>query len=528
MNKKFTYLIIALLVSIVMLQVSSCKKTNVKGVAVDTQFALSVFSDTMSIMDLIEEIDSTSTTWLRVRNDSLFAYYGDTVKGVIKASSFLSNLEDVHFNTNTSFTVNPFEPDNGVGTIVKADKFAEFPFSYDGFDITSVLLRSGKLSFGFDVTPELESLRKIVIYSQTLKMPNGEDFEMVFDYNKNREKYEVDLTDCVIMPDSTQTVWFSADITLFWEAGQTYPGGTYNCNMSGDLENVRFKTVTAVVTKAIDSVFHERQTIDFGIKGLSGSAHLPVPSIYITYRNTFGFGAFGDITRLKFVNTAHGTSTDLLVQDTVDVDIYPTEGEYRNFRVEGFTDYIDAWAGYTRLDFDGKVSISTPGEVITLSDTSAVDIIGDIEMPFSFKLTDLHYCDTVAVNFSGQDINAGLDEVDDYFDEIDFSIEYNSKIKINMDMQVYFLRNNFLLDSLFTGTQSLEYTTTSDINVIDIEPFTGDRLKHITRANKMVLKMGARTDDISPDPVMMMGSDNLVLRIKMLSKSSEINFDGLK
>lgn len=524
MKKNFKTVIMMAFALLVVIQVVSCKKRDVKKIAVDNQFAISLFKDTISLSDIIQDLDSTTTTWMRFRNDSIFACYGDTINGVVKASDFLSKIPNVTFSTGTAFTLPAIDETQEKDTTLQADRFATFPFHYDGYVINQVLLRGGNLEFGFSLEPEIPMLKSIEIFSNQLLMPNGEPYDVVFNYPTTTSS-QVNLADCRIVPEN-DTVAFSAKITFHYEPSMGFQGGDYECSLWGGLNDVRFHTVYGIVTNPWDSTFVEHQEINFGVKGLSGSAHLPVPKIMLTYRNTFGFAAYGDVTKLDFRSTKTGLVTNLLVTDTVDIDIYPTNGQYQSFVVEGFTDYIDALAGYNRLDFNGSVTMSTPGAAITISDTSAVDIIADIEMPFSFKLTDMRYYDTLSVNFSGMgdDID---DVIDDYFDEIDFFIDYNSKIKIDMDMQVYFLRNNHVIDSMFDGKQMLRYTNTSGLNSIDIAPFTGQKLRNIMRSNKVIVDVGASTEQISPDPVMMMESDAMFLRMKVLTKTTELDVDDV-
>ena len=276
------------------------------------------------------------------------------------------------------------------------------------------------------------------------------------------------------------------------------------------------------ITNPMDSVFNVSNKIDFGVNGLTGSCLLPTPKINVDYMNTFGFGAVAQVNELK-LKKSDNTYVDLLADGPVELTVNPTYGEYYNTPVTGFTEQLDLLADYKRLDFTGEVSMLQGDGNITISDTSTVNMVAALEMPLKFKLTDLRYLDTVAVNFSGDNVNDDIEQIDDLFDEIDFTVEYNSKIKVNMDMQIYFLKNNHLLDSLFTCTHSILYSVTYEIKTIDIEPFTGQRLKHIMRTNKMVMKMGARTDDISADPVMMLSTDGITTQEKLPRRHTQLD-----
>lgn len=521
MKNKFTLTTI-ILTACMVLAMASCKKKGVKTVAVDTQFALALYNNTLSLKDVIHQMDASTQSWLRVRNDSIFAYYADTIKDVIKASDFLSNIDDVDFNTVTDFTLPSVSAQSEKDTTLSVDRFATFPFHYDGFIIDEVLLRSGVLAFGFNVTPSIPMLKQIVVFSDQLQMTDGNRFEVTFNYPGNSE-CEVDLAGCSFVPED-DTVAFSAKIVFHYDPSIGFQGGDYSCRLTGGLTDVRFNTVYGIVTKPIDSIFEMHNNIDFGINHVSGSFLLPIPTIEMKYKNTFGLSAHGDINTFEF-RTADGQTVNLLADDYVEITVEPTEGEYYSTPITGFVEQIDALSNFTRLDFHGEITMAEADQPFTISDTSSIDVIGSVEMPFEFKLSDVRYRDSLDVNFSGS--NNEIDKIDNYFDELDFIVQYNSKIKIDMDMQVYFMRNNLLLDSLFNNTQLLEYSINDEIKEIDVEPFTGERLKHIMRANKMVIDMGWQTDEISSDPIMMMDTDQLLLRLKLHTKTSEIDLDDI-
>ena len=511
MRRLFKITIMTVLVVLMALATASCKKQGVKKIAVDNQFAIAIFNDTISVRDILKDLDSTCNSWLRVRNDSIFAYYADSVNGVLKASDLLdAGIEDIDFTTVTSFTMPPFDPTNNHDTVIEVEKFMTVPFDFDGFNIDSVLLRKGLMSFDFTVNPPIEQLRRIEIFSNELISPDGNPLVIPIDYMRN---HEVNLANYRVIPVE-DTVSFGARITLHIDSG-VYPGGDYECASIGGLTGVGFKTVYALVTKPLDSIFHDNTDIDFGINGLSGSAWLPVPKIHITYRNTFGMMADGDITTLEFFNSRTGLVTDLLAADHVDVDIYPTNGLYRHFTMTGFTDQIDALAGYTRLDFDGQVTMAMPGEHISISDTSAIDVIADIEMPFSFKITDLRYTDTIKINF-GEDVN-----VENYFDEIKFFIDYDNKIPLEVQMQGLFMKNGHVIDSLFDNGGTILYNEPSSLTTV----VTDRKLKNVMRSNQMILRLGVNTD-FQEDPVLIRDSNNIALRMRMLTKTTEINIGG--
>lgn len=521
MKIKLKTIVATLLVLLMAISTFSCKKNKVEKIAVDNQFAIALFSDTVALRQIINDMDSTTQNWLRVRNDSIFVFYVDTIKNVLKASDLLSNIEDMSFNTSTSFAMPPFDPTNNHDTVIDVDRFMTVPFHYDGYNIEEVLLRGGNLNFNFVVTPQIEQLKQIEIYSNQLLSPDDLPLSIVIDYYRG-DRPSVDLANYRVIPEQ-DTVAFGARVTIHVDHG-VYDGGDYTCDLTGGLTGVKFKTIYGTIDTPLDSIFDDKTTIDFGIAGMSGSAVLPIPTINLGFMNTFGFGALSDITKLRFVNENTGLVTNLLASDMVEVLVNPTEGAWRHTKIEGLAETIDALAGYTRLDFAGEVMMNlNPGNAFSISDTSTVDIAADIEMPFSFKLTDLCYTDTIPIDLS--EASNTTDHVNNYIDEIEFFIDYNSKLKIDCDLQGVFMKNNTVLDSLFSNEHVVHYSTGDEISTISVV-VNGRKLNNVLRSNQLILRLGVSTDAISDEPVMMMDTDAIFMRMRVLTKTSEINIGG--
>lgn len=519
MKFKFKTLVATALVLLTVISVFSCKKNAVKKVAVDTQFAVALFSDTVSLMQIITDMDSTTKTWLRVRNDSIFAYYVDTIRDVLKASDLLNNIEDMESTTSTNFSMPAYDPTNNHDTVIIVDEFLTVPFHYDGYNIKEVLLRSGELRLNFHVTPTIEHLQKLEIFSNQIMTPEGDTLKLTVD-NDHADR-TLDLSNYIVIPEN-DTVALGARVYLHVDSG-VYPGGEYESDLEYSLKNINFKTIYGTIDKPFETIYDDQTAIDFGINGLTGSAVLPVPIINYDFCNTFGLGAVGDVTKLQFVNGSTGLVTSLLAEDMVEVEVTPTQGGWEHSRITGFTENIDALAGYTRLDFGGVVYMGLNDHDFSISDTSTVDIAANIEMPFSFKISDLCYNDTIDVNFS--DASSTADEIDDYIDEIDFYVDYNNKIKLDVVMQGIFMKNGVVLDSLFIEDSKLKYTTDGEIRHLPEVAVTGRKLKNVLRSNQMILRLGVSTDEISDDPVMLMDYDAVYLRLRIHTKSSEIDLN---
>lgn len=525
MRIKFTRLIPILLVSLVLISPVSCKKKDVKKIAVDNQFALSLFADSMSLMDVLGMMDSTTNEWLRVKADgSIWAYYDNFIQGVVNAEDLLGegNIPDAEFSgVETSFHMDNITM-GGVtmDTTIPVDKFAEFPVAFEGFEITEVILRSGMLSLDMEVKDAnnnpIPFMKELRIFSESMIMQDGNPLLIVLDLSQTHASCNVSLEDCILIPDDEGNVSLSADVTLHMDAGSTFQGGDYNCKLGGSISNVAFKTVIGLISTPLDTVFESSLDINFGITGIQGDLYLPVPKVTFQYVNTFGLGTECQINRLRLINEHSGLEANLLGDgvDQVVVDVLPTEGQTFVDSIFGYNHQVDIMKNYTNFDFSGRIAmLFDESGHISVSDTSRIDITGSVEMPMALRISDLHYNDTVDLS-----LDASLPE-NEYFSELDFFLDFDSKIKLDLDMQVLFLNdNNVVVDSLFDADHTINYNEHNTIEVI----VTDEKMDNVLSSKKMVLRLGLSTND---ELVHFNVMDKLALRMRLLTKTSIIDLE---
>ena len=105
---------------------------------------------------------------------------------------------------------------------------------------------------------------------------------------------------------------------------------------------------------------------------------------------------------------------------------------------------------------------------------------------------------------------------------VSFFIDADSKIKLDLDLQVLFLnKNDVVVDSLFDGQHTINYNEPSTLQTI----ITNERIARVMSAKKLVIKIALSTDEISQDPVEFNVADRLALRMRMLTQSDEISLE---
>lgn len=525
MRVKFTKLIPILLVSLVLVFAISCKKKNVTKIAVDNQFALSLFADSMSMMDVLGMMDSTTNQWLRVKEDgSIWAYYDNFIRGAINAEDLIGQgkIPSTTFpTTTTSFSLPPVTI-GGVtkDTILPADRFAEFPVAFDGFEITEVILRSGRLNLEMEVKDAygnpISFLKEITIFSNSMILEDGKPLKIVLDLSQTHASCDISLADCRLIPDESGSVALSASVKLHMDAGDTFQGGDYTCALGGGISDVAFKTIYGLIEKPLDTVFESNLDIDFGISGIHGDLLLPIPKVTFKYLNTFGLGTECQINRLRLFNQNTGLEANLLGDgvDQVVVDVLPTYGETFVDSILGYDHQVDIMKNYTNFDFSGEISmLFDESGHISVSDTSRIDVTGSVEMPLALRISDLGYQDTLDLS-----LDSSLPE-NEYFSEFEFFIDFDSQIPLNIDMQVLFLNaNEIVVDSLFDAEHEINY---QEHNTISIS-VTDDKLDRILASKKMVLRLGLSTND---QLVHFNVANKLALRMRLLTTISSISLE---
>ena len=516
MKNRFTRIIPILLVSLVLIFAISCKKKNVKKIAVDNQFAISLFSDSMSMMDVLGLMDSTTNQWLRVKPDgSIWAYYDNRMDSVIKASDLLGEIEDMTIEpTTTTFSL-PTTPKSFIDTL-RVDKFASFPVNFAGFEIVSVEMRTGMLGFSIELNEQIDMLKTIIITTNSIILQNGEPLSLNLEMTGTSASDAVDLANCILIPDENNSVSFSAAIVMDIDP-MTYTGGDYECTISGGITDVGFKTVHGIINKSLNQVFDNSLEINFGINGVDGDLFLPIPNVNLIYNNTFGLGTECKINKLRLVNASTGVEANLLGDgvDSIMVDVYPTGVDTVYHTITGFNQAVNIMEHYSNFEFKGGIDMlfDENGQV-SVSDTSVISVIGNVEMQMKCQISDLKYCDTLDVNLGGD-----MPE-NNYFSEIDFFIDADSKIKLDMDLQLLFLNdNNVVVDSLFDGQHTINYNEANTLETI----ITNERIDRIMNAKKIVMRITISTDN--HEMVEFNVADRLALRVRMLTKASEISME---
>ncbi len=512
----FQALLIGLIVSF-----SSCKKNNVRTVELDNSFALSLFSDTIVLDQLLNMMDSTVYKWINVdQNGELYAYYADSVVNAVTAEALLLGIEDITFDVSSEFEL-PEIPASPVPIPIDwtFDDLISIPFAFDGFSITSVVLESGRLSF--DLTTNLPVVETIELSTENILLADGSNFTITLDIENDETNVDVNLENCKILPENDEVV-FSANIgaTISDEA----VGGNYEFSFNGGLADLSFKSIDG----SIDEVSYDfvgAHDINFGIANLSGDFSLVKPIIDIKYINTFGFEATAVIDSLYLKDVDDNAMT--LVKDWESMEmIFETTGEEYNSLSDfsnQIVDEISILNNYNQLRFCGNIVMSCDevGEDM-ISNDSHIDVVTDVKIPMRFKMNELRYLDTIDFDLTLTDEGSEVFSLENPFDELEFKFMIENKLPIQVTPQLYLLAENEVVDSIFTDNASIQAcfgnNPVEDVLKISI---VDEKIENVMSSDQLVLDLRFSTNG---NVAVMNVADYIKIKIGLKTKTTELTF----
>ena len=530
--KRVSMFVRVMMVTLIMTMFFSCNQ-DVKRIKVDNQIALSLFSDTVRVGDLIDGMGETASQFIRISEDGcIYAYYADSVSNAVVASDILSGIQDVDFETGTSFEV-PTVPPSPVPVPIELpfENIFSIPFEYEGYEINKVELKSGRLYFEFSTN--LDLIDNIKLTTNNIRLADNSSLELTIDFNENSIcVVDIDLADCKIEPVDG-SIYFSA--LLAATVSDQGIGGTYDISVLGSVSDIKFKSIDGAIHDSRFDFIGSRE-LSLAFPNLYGDLKIATPEFSIKYINTFGFEANGFIDSL-YLADASGNYTSLIKDwNEVEMTLLPTGDGYDSITYldDEIIDEINILDDYKIITFNGNIVVGCDEVAANMiTDDSHIDIIADLALPLEFNIENLSYIDTLPFNLSlnsnsdveGSVDNSGTIEVENIFDEIEFKFVFENAIPVQIKPQMYMLENGIVIDSLFDGTSlihgNFDGTIVEDVIVINA---SDDKLHNIQCADHLILSIALSSHG---NNVVIKTSDFFNLKIGMKTKTTEINMEDL-
>lgn len=512
---------------LVVSSVFSCKKTNVENVKLDNQIALSLFSDTVKVRDLLNTMDSVASHYIRINEKGdVYAYYADSIINAVVGDDILGQLEDVNFETSAEFEL-PTIPPSPVPVPVEVpfEDLFYVPFEYEGYGINYVELKTGRIVL--DLSTNFTLIEELYLSTKDIKMSNGDDFSVTLDFSENTsQQIDINLADCKIIPREGH-IKFSVIVKA--TVSDQAVGGNYNIDLKGGLKNVKFKSIDGSIDEDVYE-FKAWQNVDLKLPNLYGDLTVTTPEFSLKYVNSFGFEAYGYIDSLYLVDETGEKISIMKDWNQVEIVLNSTNGAYDSITHidDALIDELDILNDYSAFGFKGSVMIGCD-EVNEnmIAEDSHIDVVADLALPLSFNIKDLTYLDTLDfnLNLNSQENEDGQVNVQNFFDELEFKFVFENALPIQIKPQMYVLENGAVIDSLFNGTSYIhgcfDGSITEDVITINV---VDEKLENIQLADQMILKVNVSSLN---NDVVINADGYFKLRIGLKTKTTEINMEDL-
>lgn len=522
MKRSFLLLFRALTVALIVCFIVSCKKANVKKVEVDNQFAISLFSDTIKISDLLNSMDSTSSQFLKIHeNGDIYAYYSDSIKDIVTSNDIFGNIDDVTFESDSEFEIPTIPPMGSPTTFeLPLDNIFSIPFEYEGYGINSVELKSGMINL--NIFSNLSFINMLSLSTDNIIHADGSTFNVTIELDSSgSQNIVIDLTNSSIIPTDGSIV-FSAILSL--EIPAEGLGGIYNFSISGSITDIEFKSINGSIQ---EMEFGFRNTSDFNINipNLYGDLSISTPELDIRYINSFGLSTQGTLDSLYLTDelgnkiglTKDWDKIELLLQSTG--ESYGSINDIENQLV----DNIDILKNYKGITIDGNIVFNcdnASSDIIT--ENSHIDLVTEINMPLELNISNLSYIDTLDFNLnlgSNENNGEGL-QVGSVFDLIEFKFIFENKLPLQINLQAYMMDDGIMIDSLFDSNTYIHGhfggELVKDILMVKIED---EALTNIQNADQLLLNIGLSSLN---NDVVINANDYFNLKIGLRTEVSEI------
>ncbi|MBR5215499.1 MAG: hypothetical protein IKV80_04655 [Bacteroidales bacterium] len=580
MKKMFEFTRV-LLLTLVFAMFFSCANNDVDKVNVDNQFAVSLFSGTVKVGDLLGGIGPGLSEYIQVsENGRIYAYYADSVNNAVVATNILTGIQDVTFQTSGEFEIPeipaisipdipeipdveipdieipdidipgildsldipdvpgipdlpenpeiPEIPEISIDSVVVLtfNDFVSIPFEYDGYEINFVELKNGRLYL--NLSTSLSQIKNVVLSTDNIRLGDGSSLELVLDFTQGQKQYiDLDLTNCIIAPEN-KNITFSAILSLDIPLDQGMEGGLYTIDLNGGIMDVEFKTIDGKINDFVFD-FIGSHDFDFSIPNMSGALKIATPDFSIKYINTFGFKANGTIDSL-YLSDSNGNITSLIKDgERVELFLHPTGESYDSISEldEKLVDEINILQGFNQLTFNGDIVLSCDDVTENMiTDESHIDIIADLAIPLEFEMENLSYVNKFDFNLDfDSEENGETMQLGNVFDELEFKLVFNNTIPVQIRPQVYVLENGNVIDSLFDNKACIhgkfDNSIPEDILIVKV---TGKKLENVQLADQLMLDITLSTEG---ERIVLNTNDYFDIRIGLKTKTSEINLSEL-
>lgn len=465
---------------LVLLLLGGCNKNHydlseVNGVHAEGEMLLPLASASYSLSDLMKKFQLDDLISFDPSGNLFLEHtyeYFEAVKGsdVLKFED--SSFEE-HYSIDNPFPYLPIQIDTSL-------RFSQpFTLESEHIRLLSASIKSGVFSFDFE--SNVAQIKRVVIICNEIKDASGRPVELVWEKN---EAQEFDLSGMHFETETYNSLTLNCEV-------QFSVGGALGPEITFDVKMMTTNLVVDEMSGWVED-FHTPNVVDTAYslfsENLVGALEIDAVDVRLLTRCSF------DMEAQLRVDTAmlSGPGMDpLSLFDPIPqvIDITPST-EF----VEVFNNVLrgrlnaHGGQGYAVTDFVLNPNGIT--DMVTVREENVLDLIGQVRLPFEFKVDDVRYLDTVGMDIS-------IFKSPEWIEELTLELTVNSNLPFNLggDLLVFDFESQCVIDTLANNLTLISSSFDGQMKsntfslVVDQE-----KMNNIMRSDSLILSFCLDTD----------------------------------
>ena len=457
---------------------SGCKKEmldfdRLDGVQASGEWGIPVLNTTYTIGDILAQLENNNFISQDEDGQLSLNYSFDPIR--VLTDSMLLSLPNVATQYRWQETF------SGLGSFSKDTTFL---FNLPANDI---IIKRGVVMHGYLNLKLLGNVGTAILNFPNIKDASGNTFRLEFTGNSNER---INLSGYVISFSYEKPN--EMPIEVFFSHQETGEVTTFSVDLNVSTQNLRLKEITGKTRKFTENFSGVVEIGNLINKERYGGAFtLYDPKVSLHIKNTFNrIGGSVAIDTFHFTDKNNNAFNVLTAYPTT---IHVLEGMNTEQNIENISS-IHFSSDYEKIKFAGQATANPDGfsgGEISVMENSALDIKAKLEIPFSLKVDELYYQDTIDFNF-GNSI-----DLDKALQSIVFRYIIGNALPFSVNAQAYLYNSeqHAVVDSLFYPELKLvgafQGKMTETANILEIEQ---NRINKVLSADKIIIRFRLNTN----------------------------------
>lgn len=477
---RYSKLFIAL--SILMLLFTSCRKDHYKlnyvhGVNAEGEVLLPVAHKSFSVGNLMERFELLDLVSWDESGDLSFGFYFEN-PDVIDGAELLK-FNDLSYEEHFAFE-NPFPiwMPYAIDTVLSFER--TFVFESEHIHVMEAQMKTGR--FDFTIASNMGQVLHVVLRSSDIKDAEGND--LVLDVPVVDNTFGFDLDGLQYVTDEANALDLSFELR-FSISGVSDPELYFDIMLLGQdlaISEMRGYVDSYSSHSTIDTVFSLFPGNVAGVLEVEGVR------LTVSERNTF------DLSARLVVDTAMLFCNELppySVIDPLPMSVgLPSQMQFGVVLDTTLNGRISAGGGRAFAASDFIVNPIGTTELVSVSDTCSVDTRVDFDIPFSFKVDDITYLDTVNMNLANL-------EMPDMIEELTLELTFTSTLPLNLNASFYMYNseNDIITDTLLVNAELIEASFDGKPNTTDVVLVIDEgRVENVLHSDRIIMSYQLDSD----------------------------------